>query len=163
MNDIFNLIFIFCAKYLSLIVVVIALIWFLTQPRLRKKEILIFICLCLPLIYGISVIAGHLYYNSRPFVLGNFKPLIPHSADNGFPSHHTLLVSAISAIIFSFSRRISLLLWVLTLFVGFSRVYVGVHHIVDVIGSILISISSAALVYFLMKYLRRAQVTGFLK
>jgi len=135
-----NLIFIFGAKYLYLGIIIIAFIWFLSQNNSRKREILLLSCICLPLIFIASEIAGRLYYNPQPFVVGNFEPLIPHQADNGFPSQHTLLVSAVSAIVFLFNRRLSLLLWFLTLFVGFSRVYAGVHHIIDVIASIFISI-----------------------
>lgn len=161
MSNIPSLIFIFGAKYLYLVVIIVTSIWFLTQSKLKQKEISILICICLPLIFIISLVASHLYYNPRPFVLENFKPLIPHKADNGFPSHHVLLVSAISAVIFLFSRRISLLLWILTLFVGFSRVYVGVHHIIDVIGSILISIILVTLTYFFMKYLKNRKLPVF--
>ncbi len=154
MSNITNLIFIFGAKYLYLIVIIISFIWFSIQPKPRQREILIIIFICLPLVLIISEIAGRLYYNSRPFVLGHFQPLIPHKADNGFPSHHALLVSAISMIIFLFSRRAGLVLWILALFVGFSRVYAGLHHIIDIGGSILISIISVALTCIFVKYLK---------
>jgi len=146
-----NLIFIFGAKYLYLGIIIIAFIWFLSQNNSRKREILLLGCICLPLIFIASGIAGRLYYKPQPFVVGNFEPLIPHQADNGFPSHHTLLVSAVSAIVFLFNRRLSLVLWFLTLFVGFSRIYAGVHHIIDVIASIFISIIAITLTYFFWK------------
>ncbi len=161
MNNITNLIFIFGAKYLYLFVIVIAFAWFLFQPKPRQREILIVACTCLPLILVIFKIAGYLYYNPRPFVVGHFKPLIYHSADNGFPSHHELLVSAISAIIFVFNRRIGLVLWALALFVGFSRVYAGVHQAIDIAGSILISIGSVVLVCWLREYLHNRKLKIF--
>lgn len=154
MHNIPDLIFIFGAKYLYLVVIIIAFVWLLIQPRPKQKEILILACICLPLIFVISLAAGNLYYDPRPFVTEGFKPLISHEANNGFPSHHVLLVSAISAVFFFFNRGIGILLWILALLVGFSRVYAGVHHIVDVIGSILISIIPVAIVYFGMRYLK---------
>jgi len=154
MNDITNLIFIFGAKYLYLVVIIISFIWFFIQPKPRQREILIIALICLPLALIISEIAGRFYYNSRPFVLGHFQPLIPHKADNGFPSHHALLVSVISTIVFLFSRRGGLVLWILALFVGFSRVYAGVHQIIDIQGSILITIISVALACIFVKYLK---------
>ena len=105
MSNLANLIFIFDAKYLYLIIIIISFTWFLTQPKPKQREILIITCICLPLILIISGIASHLYYNPRPFVLGHFKPLIPHKADNGFPSHHMLLASIGPAIIFLFDRQ----------------------------------------------------------
>ncbi|MDD5108435.1 MAG: phosphatase PAP2 family protein [Candidatus Omnitrophica bacterium] len=157
MHNITDLIFIFGAKYLFLFVVAIGFAWFLTQPKSKKKEILIFACISLPLIFIIFKIAGYLYHNPRPFIEGHFKPLIYHKADNGFPSQHELLVSAISAIIFVFSRRMGFVLGILALFVGFSRVYVGVHHMIDIVGSIIISIVAVSLVYFIRHLLLRAR------
>jgi len=151
MNNFTDLIFIFGAKYLYLVVIISSFIWFLNQPKPKRKEIFIIACLCLPLAFIFSKVAGHLYYSLQPFVVGHFQPLIQHKADNGFPSHHALLVFAISAIIFIFSRRTGLVLWILGLFVGFSRIYVGVHHMIDIIGSMLISIVSVTLVYFIRK------------
>jgi len=150
-----DLIFIFGAKYLHLLIILIAAAWFLIQPRARKKEILIIACVAVPLVIIVSRIAGHLYYNPRPFVAGNFEPLIYHKADNGFPSHHALLVFFISTVVFVFSRRAGLLLGVLALFVGFSRVYAGLHHPIDIAGSMLIAIVSVTLIYVLVKYLRK--------
>ena len=154
MNNTTDIFFIFGAKYLYLAAIIIAAIWLSIQPRPKQKEILILACICLPLIFVISLVAGKLYYNPPPFVTEGFKPLISHKADNGFPSHHVLLLSAISAIILFFSRRIGLLLWLLTILVGFSRVYAGVHHIVDIIGSMLISIILITITCFVMRYLK---------
>jgi len=163
MHNPVDLLFIFGAKYLYLVVIIIAALWFLRQPRPKQKEIFILACICLPLIYVISLAVGNLYYNPQPFVVEGFKPLIPHKADNGFPSHHVLLLSAISALIFPFSRRIGLLLWILTLVVGFSRVYAGVHHIVDVIASMLISIIPVTIACFVIKYFKNLKIRGQLK
>lgn len=163
MSNFIDLVFIFGAKYLYLVVVVISFVWFLNQPKFRKREVLITACICLFLIFVISKAAGHFYYNPRPFVAGNFEPLIAHSPDNGFPSHHMLLVSAVSAVIFLFNRRLSLVFWVLSVSVGFSRVYCGVHHLADIWGSILISVVSAAMTYFFVKYLKSRKLRIFLE
>lgn len=149
MNHIADFIFIFGAKYLYLFVAIVAFAWFLCQPRPKQKEFIIFICICLPLIFVLSEIAGRLYYNPRPFVLGQFEPLIYHKPDNGFPSHHTLLVSSISAIIFIFNKRVGLLLWSVSFFVGISRIYTGVHHAVDIVAGVLIPVVSVASIFFL--------------
>jgi undecaprenyl-diphosphatase len=65
----------------------------------------------------------------------HFRPLIPHEADNGFPSDHALLAAGIVAAV-GFAR----LLWVLPFgllagLVDWARVGVGVHHPIDVLGS----------------------------
>lgn len=144
-------VFIFGAKYLFLFVPLIALVFFLRQSRSNQKEMVIFSAISVALICLLAVLASHLYFNPRPFVVGNFTPLIPHSADNGFPSDHVLLVSAIASVVTYFNRRIGLVLWGVTIIVAASRVYVGVHHFADVLASMIISLSVTALVYTSMK------------
>jgi undecaprenyl-diphosphatase len=146
MNEISSLIFIFSAKYLPLVITGIFFVWFLTQPKSRQKEILIIACAYLPLVLLISWAASLLYYNPRPFVVGHFEPLIPHKANNGFPSHHMLLASTAAALAFMFNRRLGLVLWVLAAFAGLFRVCAGVHHMVDIAGSALISVIALVLV-----------------
>lgn len=155
MNNINNLIFLFGAKYLYLVVIAIAFIWFLRQPMLKQKEILILGCICLPLVYIISRVSGHIYYIPRPFVTEHFKPLVAHEANNGFVSDHVLLAAAVSAVIFPFNWSIGSVLWILTLFIGISRVYAGVHHPIDIIGSILIAVMVVIPANFIIRYFKK--------
>lgn len=146
-----NTLIIFGAKYLFIVSLVIAFFYFLKQPREIKKRIIILGLISLPIMFVVAKLAGFFHYNSRPFIEGNFAPLIPHADDNGFPSDHTLLLAAVASIIYPFSKKISILLWVIALAVGLSRVFVGVHHIVDILGSIAIAISISALTYWVIK------------
>jgi len=146
-----NYIFIFSAKYLFVLAGIVALIWFWKLPKEEKKEIVIFSIIALPVIYIVSKIGAWLYFDPRPFVVGHFAPLIPHGPDNGFPSDHVLLISAIASIIFPFSKKISAGVWVIAALVGISRVYVGIHHPIDIIGSVIISIVVTAVVYLIFK------------
>jgi membrane-associated phospholipid phosphatase len=150
MSNILDPVFIFGAKYLYLLIIFIAFIWIFTRSGSERKDSLLFICICVPLAFMVSDIAGRLYYNPRPFVLGSFAPLISHSPDNGFPSHHVLLASVISAVIFIFDKRISFFLWGLTFFIGISRVYTGVHHVVDIAAGVLIPVVLVTAIYCLL-------------
>lgn len=142
---------IFGAKYLHLIAIAFAVFYFFKQPRRTKKRIIILGLVSLPIMYLVAKLAGHFYYNARPFVVGNFTPLIPHADDNGFPSDHTLLLAALASIVYSFSKKTGLFLWVITLAVGFSRMYVGVHHLIDILGSIIIAVVVFSLAHWLLK------------
>ena len=145
-----DLIFILCAKYLFLIILLISGIFFLKQPRESKIKMVVFGLLCAISSYLIALLAGHLYFDPRPFV-GHFKPLIEHDTENGFPSDHVLLVSVIAAVITVFSKKLSIILWALTIIIAIARVYVGVHHIIDVVASIFIAITTTAILYFLLR------------
>lgn len=153
MTYLVTLFFVFGAKYAIALSFMLASVYFFKAPRDIQKHIIIFTAIALPLIYLTALLAGHLYYNPRPFVAENFTPLIPHAADNGFPSDHMLLASAVAAICSFYSRRIGAILWGLALYIGISRVYVGVHHPVDIIGSAVIAVVVSLLVFRGMKFL----------
>ncbi len=148
-------IIIFCAKYLYVAVLAIAFLFFLKQPKEIKKKILVFGAVVLPMSYFLAKLSSLFFYDPRPFVQGNFTPLIPHAADNGFPSDHTLLSAALSAVIFPFGKKTSFVLWFLTVLVGLSRVFSGIHHFVDILGSIAVSAVVGYMVYFVSMHKRR--------
>jgi undecaprenyl-diphosphatase len=147
-----NFLIILIAQYLFIFSPIIAGIYFLKQTKSTQKEILIFGLISLPLIYIASIISAHLYYDPRPFVVGHFTPLIPHAPDNGFPSDHVLLLSAIASIISFYGRKIAIILWIITILVAIARVFSGIHHPIDVLGSIMISFLTSYAVYIFLKH-----------
>jgi undecaprenyl-diphosphatase len=144
-------VFIFCAQYLYFLVFLIAGIFFLRQKRAIQIRMIIFGSLSAIISYIISVIAGKLYFDPRPFVEGHFTPLIAHDTENGFPSDHVLLVSCVAAVMTVFNKKLAAILWFLTIIVAISRVWVGVHHYIDVTASILISILVTSILYSFLK------------
>jgi undecaprenyl-diphosphatase len=129
------------ASYLYIVLLLAAFIWFLLQPRAAKVEMIAWGIVALPVMYLLLIIAGMAYFDARPFDVGHYTPLIPHEPDNGFPSDHTLLCSATSSIVFFYDKRMSGALWFLTLLVGASRVYTGLHHATDIIASMVMAIA----------------------
>lgn len=144
---IFDTLIIFGANYLIFVTVAIAFWYFLNQSRNEQKKILLFSLIVLPTAYVVSRILAHFYYDPRPFVTGHFKPLFFHIPNNGFPSDHTLLGSAIAMVIFYFGKKTGALLLALTFLVGLARVLAGVHHFIDILGSLLIVIFLSFLLY----------------
>lgn len=131
---------IFGAKYLYLVIVVFALAYIWRQPKELRWKIVLSAVIALPLTYITAKIISNFYYDPRPFVIGQFIPLLPHAADNGFPSDHTLLSGAIAAVVFFFHRKLGASLFVVAFLVGASRVFSGVHHFADIFGSLAIAI-----------------------
>jgi undecaprenyl-diphosphatase len=156
-----NLFFILCAKYLFLIPFIIAALFFFRQPRVVKIKIVVFGLACAVISYLIALIAGHLYFDPRPFVEGHFKPLIEHDTENGFPSDHVLLVSTVAAVVTVFNKKIALLLWGFTVVIAIARVYVGVHHILDVVSSMFIAGAVTALIYYFFSKWLNFKTTDF--
>lgn len=143
--------FIFGAKYLFIFSILIAGISFFLQPRLIQKKIALLSAVSGVLTLLVSRLAGSVYVNPRPFVVGNFAPLVSHVPDNGFPSDHALLVGLVAAVMYPFNRRVSGLLWFMATIVAVSRVYVGVHHVEDVIGSFVIATAMTISVYWFVE------------
>jgi undecaprenyl-diphosphatase len=144
-------IYIIGAQYVIYLTIAVAGLYFFFLPKEDKKHFVILAVIALPLAYIMAKVAGHFYFDPRPFVDGHFTPLISHAADNGFPSDHALLASAIAAVLYPFRKAGSIILWLLAIVIGISRVYVGVHHPIDIIGSILISVVATGIVYFSIK------------
>lgn len=134
-----ELLIIFGAEYLYLAVVFVALAYIFRQPKELRWKIALCAVVALPLTYIAAKIASYFYYDPRPFVVDQFVPLLPHAPDNGFPSDHTLLGSAIAAVVFFFHRRLGLLLFAIAFLVGVSRVFAGIHHFTDIFGSMAIA------------------------
>lgn len=155
MHGLADTFFIFAAKYLFVAPIVILAVYFLAQPRPAKKRMMRFALPALILTYGAGVIGNHLYVDPRPFVVGHFTPLVPHAPDNGFPSDHTLLVSALAVIACYWSQTLGGLLVVIALLVAIARIYVGLHHPIDVIGSIAIAIVMTSAVSIALAYGRK--------
>ncbi len=139
------------AKYLYLLVILLAIVATTLAQRSIRNQILRLAIVTLPLALIIGKVAGFIYKNPRPFVVENITPLIPHAANNGFPSDHTLLTATLAAIIFRFNQKLGVLLGVLALIVGLSRMAVHVHHFVDILGSFVIAIASVYLSQYLLK------------
>jgi undecaprenyl-diphosphatase len=135
-----------CAKYLVYVVVAAGLL-FLAFSKERGR-LGVSAILSMGLAYGLGKVAAYLWYDPRPFVVGNFAPLIPHAANNGFPSDHMLLGAAIASVVFAHNRPLGLVLWGLALAVGAARVLGGIHHTVDLAGSIVIAVAAVAAVEY---------------
>lgn len=148
-----NELMILSAKYLYLFIVSGGLLFIGLRLKSKKKDASLLALISLPLILITAKISGYFFYNPRPFVVNHFIPLIKHASDNGFPSDHSLLSFAIASLVFVFNKKLGLIIFATGLLVGFSRVYVGVHSVIDVIGSFVISILITYLVYrfFLLK------------
>ena len=142
---------IFGAKYLYLVGLAIFVIYFFRLPKEQRGRAFIFSLIDLPIVYVTSLIAGYLYNNPRPFVSEHITPLISHVADNGFPSDHTLSVAALASILYCYNRALGFVVFAVAILIGVSRVFAGIHHWVDIVGSFGIAVAVTAIVYTLSK------------
>lgn len=144
-------IIIFFAKYLHLVIIGGVILCVLLCEKKIKRQILLLSVFSLPTAFIIGRIVNKLIIHPRPFVEGNFVPLVPHIPDNGFPSEHTLLAVTLALIVLYSNKKWGIVLLILSMFVGLGRVWAGVHRPSDIIGSIVISVVVVSSVYIILK------------
>ena len=88
----------------------------------------------------ISQCISHVYYHPRPFVMDVGRTLIYHAPNGSFPSDHMLIFSSIAfSYLFSAQRKLGVFLLVMAWLVAWSRVYLGVHFPLDMLGAFLLA------------------------
>lgn len=130
---------IFGATYLIYLIFLLSLFLGFKGGIKEKKA---FLLILLGLSIAILLIKGiHLFlYESRPFVTFHFSPIVDEAADASFPSRHATISSVIAFAFIYFKSKWAPLFLILLLWIGISRIYVGVHYPLDIVGGFLISV-----------------------
>ena len=128
----------FVARYLFIVILFAEIIYLVVFHRKRLVELLLAAVLIGGLSLALALLLNGLVQDPRPFVVQGSTPLIPSSTDNGFPSDHTLLLSATAAITMIANPWAGVVGLLLAVAVGLARVYAGVHHMADIVGSLFI-------------------------
>jgi undecaprenyl-diphosphatase len=149
---------VFTAKYLYIAIVIFALIFFFTLTKENRKRAIYLIIISGMFAWLLTLFGGRFINDPRPFVVDHVKPLISHTVDNGFPSDHTLVAMLASFLVFIFNKKVGLVLMILSIFVGVSRVLAKVHHPLDVVGSICIALISVSAALFIL--LKISELSG---
>lgn len=150
---------IFGAKYLVFIIALIAGWVWLSQPSRGKVRLASAVIVAAVAALVLAKLAGKLYYDPRPFVTHHLKPLVAHSADNGFPSEHTALSMVLASVIYFYKPKVAYVLFGLTLLVGISRVAAHLHSPIDIAGGLVIGALAGWLGYHASQKLLRPAVS----
>ncbi len=156
-NNIFaDKIGIYLAEYSPYIFILFLLyIWFFKKGK--YKEIALFAGYSAILGIVINFIISIFYFHARPFMDKIGNTLVAHNAENSFPSDHTTFMLSIAFVFLYFkeTRFAGIILSILGLIGGFSRVFVGVHYPFDIFGSILVAIVSSYVILIFKEKLQK--------
>ncbi len=95
----------------------------------------------------VGTILKNIFQTARPFdVLPSVQSLISESG-YAFPSGHTTLLATFTGVLWSGHRKAALWVGATTILVGISRIIVGVHWPIDILGGLLIGVTVGVLVY----------------
>ncbi|MCC6323839.1 phosphatase PAP2 family protein [Candidatus Nomurabacteria bacterium] len=81
----------------------------------------------------VSKIIKYIIHIDRPFVALGLTPLFYESGFS-FPSSHSAVFAALSTVVFALNRKLGILMIFCTIFIGLSRMVLGVHYPLDIVG-----------------------------
>jgi undecaprenyl-diphosphatase len=110
---------------------------------------------------ALVLLAGFVHSDPRPFVVDPSHPaLFAHSADNGFPSDHTAYAATAALLVALVRRRLGLILLAVALAGGLARVAANVHHLQDVLGSLVVALVAVGVVTLVLGRIGRIRIAS---
>lgn len=141
--------------YLTILLTLILAI----KGGIKEKKAFLLLILAIPIAIILIKTIHIFYFEARPFVDFNFLPIVPEDVDASFPSRHATIASVIAFAYTYLKSKWAFLLLPVMLWIGISRIYVGVHYPLDVLGGLATGLLSLILAMQIKKLLR----LGFLR
>ena len=140
-NTILDKIMIFFSEYgpyIFMAAIVIVFILGIKQKNCESRKIAVSTVVITVINLIINLIVRSIFHVDRPFVHNKVNLLLPHDSASSFPSNHATGTMSIALGLEKYNKLLSRILTILSIIIGFSRVYVGHHYPMDVIGAYII-------------------------
>ncbi len=117
---------------------------------LMKNKKIFLLTSCGLLLSFAAIYLIHLFIQTpRPFLVLQTTPLIPPPNSYSFPSGHSAIMSVYASALLLIKSRWTFFFILWALLVGYSRVYVGVHYPIDVLGGLVLGF---IITFMILKY-----------
>ena len=135
------------AAYVAILFMCI--LWFNNGKKenaIRKQYTVLYTTLSVIIALLVNVLIHSVYYHPRPFVSHDVHQLVPHAADSSFVSDHSVLVFSIAFVFLFRGEKLKCIALIWAVLVGVSRMYVGVHYPLDILGAAFLTFITSSLV-----------------
>lgn len=144
-SKILDIFAIFCARILPYLLVFFLIVFAFVESRWQL--------LLIPVVSGLVsrfVITQAIYFfyrRQRPAFLENSKILIPVPKNPSLPSGHASFFFGISFMLLFYSVPLGITFLALSLLIGITRVFCGVHWFSDILAGVLTGIISSLIIF----------------
>ncbi len=101
-------------------------------------------------------VLNNFYFRDRPFLNHEAELLFYRPTDSSFPANSAAAAFAIAGSVGIFQRRLAIVIASLAALYAFSRVYVGVHYPLDVVGGAVFGLVAVPIAVVLVRIIRPA-------
>ncbi|GHB18546.1 phosphatase PAP2 family protein [Salinicola rhizosphaerae] len=135
------------AIYAIYLVPLLMIVGWLRRDPTRQRLALQALLACV-LALGVNEVIALLWQHPRPFVISVGHTYLDHAPNSSFPSDHMTIIStvAITLLLSRDRRRLGVAFAAIALGIAWSRVYLGVHFPLDMLGAVGVSVIVASTV-----------------
>lgn len=125
------------------------------KGKIAERKAFILFLISLPVLILLIKFIHLFYFEPRPYITNGTLPLVNYTkADASFPSRHASIAFIMALPYFYYKSRWATVLIFPAVWVGISRVYVGVHYPLDILGGIIVSMVSLVIARQIIKFLK---------
>ena len=129
----------------------LVLLWVTGKRPARQAAVTATLSVLLALALGQLI--GLLWPYPRPFMVGLGQTLLAHQPETSFPSDHATVFFTLGlSLLWSGWRKLAAWVLLIGTLVAWSRVYLGVHFPLDMLGALLLAIPSSLITPRLLQY-----------
>lgn len=148
-NSFFSYLALLFSYRLIYLVIFLIIVWALFKKGEKVKFFFMF-----TLTGIISWLFAHslklIFHTQRPFVDNALTPLF-YEPGFSFPSEHVAVIMAFSFVVYSLNKKLGIVFIIFSILIGISRMIIGVHYPIDVIGGIIVGYITALLIIKIFK------------
>ena len=135
--------------------ITLLLLWFKKDTKEKveaNRKVAIIAMMTMLIAVGINHLIGFVYFRPRPYTLHAAHLLVNPSVDPSFPSDHATFAFALTLPILVVNKHFGRIMIVMSLLLCFSRVFIGIHYPLDVVGGALIAYATYKAILKFPKY-----------